>query len=144
LRSSVLVIHATGTGVLSQRVSHELGEIGLNLIDATILYIALRNDVVRLELLPPAVGRPRTTIAHSVARLERLGYVQRRRNAFDRRRVDLTLTKLGRTAARIADALLVDLEAEVEGSGVRVDRLVAMAFSRNLGGLSVGVPMSGE
>jgi len=144
LRSSTLVIHAAGSGVLSQRVGHELGEIGLNLLDAIVLYVALRNDVVRMELLPPAVGRPRSSIAHAVLRLERLGYLQRRRNAFDRRRVDLTLTGVGRTAARIADELLMDLEHEVEEAGVAVDRMAAMEYSKNLRNLAVGIPMSGD
>ena len=144
LPSSSLVIHAAGSGVLAQRVGHEVGAIGLNLVDAMILYVALRNDVVRMWLLPSAVGRPRTTIAHSVVRLERLGYLQRRRNAFDRRRVDLTLTNVGRTAARIADALLVDLELEVEGAGRVVDRASAMEYSMNLRSLAVGTPLSGD
>jgi DNA-binding MarR family transcriptional regulator len=144
VRSSALVMHAAGSGVLSQRVRHELGEIGLNLLDTMILYVALRNDLVRMELLSSAVGRPRTTIAHAVVRLERLGYLQRRRNAFDRRRFDLTLTTVGRDAARIADAFLVDLEHEVEDAAVALDRAMAMDYSKELRSLPVGIPMGGD
>jgi DNA-binding MarR family transcriptional regulator len=61
-------------------------------------------------------GLPPSTLSSALGRLERGGYIRRYANVVDRRYVNISLTRAGRTIAPLIANLIDDLEREVRGA----------------------------
>ena len=143
IERSPLVLMSAADGVVRRRVKSELRETGLNLLDASVLRAALMNRWLFIDELAEALGRPRTTIVSSVERLEELRYL-RRAHESDHRRVNLRLTRVGSTAARIAVAVLEDIEQEISQLPPPVDAAAAVAYADQARRLPIAPPWGAD
>jgi DNA-binding MarR family transcriptional regulator len=79
-----------------------------------VLAYLLRQPRCAAAVVRHALGLHRSTLSSLLDRLERKGLVRRPRSTFDGRRLEIDLTPAGNIAAAIAEAVIGDVEAELE------------------------------
>jgi len=100
---------------------------GLDAAEALVLDTVLRDPGCAPWEIRSRIGLHRSTLSSILDRLERGGMIERRQGASDGRRFEIRLTRLGRTAAGLADFVIAEVEAEIAGHTSRLERRGAVA-----------------
>ncbi|MEZ5659426.1 MAG: MarR family winged helix-turn-helix transcriptional regulator [Burkholderiaceae bacterium] len=121
------------TARLQQVCNPVISPYGLDLYSSRIIAAVAQSGKLRIGDLVELMVLPQSTISHQVKRLESLGYVERRRSSRDNRLVEVTLTALGREAAKVCMRLSETIHESVVArlSAAEVDtlrRLLARMF----------------
>lgn len=110
-------LHLVDNVMANERIAREFG---LGLTDMQTLHLLLlRPEVTTARAISEASGLPTSTVADTVDRLERGGWVERQRDSVDRRRVNLVLTpRVAEIQQRYADS---ELTQRLAGVAARFD-----------------------
>jgi DNA-binding MarR family transcriptional regulator len=101
-----------------------VAELGVSLSDLPVLVMAVQRGGASITWLRDSFGYPASTISLAVDRLERQGYVRRRRDLPDGRIVVVYATRPGRVAAQVAQARIAEIERRL---GVRAGARALLA-----------------
>jgi DNA-binding MarR family transcriptional regulator len=111
---------------MTRKAEQELEEFGLR--RSEIIVMVLLNDGPMVQsALARAAGMPESTLSDVVDRLERLYYVERSEDPFDRRYKHVSVTNfVGEHVARVAFATIQEIEIRVDSRLVadRLERLM--------------------
>jgi DNA-binding MarR family transcriptional regulator len=98
---------------MARRLTIATQEMGLSGSEAIVLAYLLRDSGCAPANIRHAVGLHRSTLSSMLDRLEQKDLIRRERCAFDRRRLEIDLTRIGRATAEIADAVIRDIEDDL-------------------------------
>jgi DNA-binding MarR family transcriptional regulator len=90
-----------------------VAELGVSLSDLPVLVTAVRRGGASIPWLRDSFGYPGATLSLAVSRLERRGYVRRKRDLPDGRVVVVYATRPGRVAAAVALERVREIEARI-------------------------------
>jgi DNA-binding MarR family transcriptional regulator len=117
VREAVVLMQRYTTEI-THAVGGVLGNSATGNTDIGILLMVNRRPGLSAGALPAMLGSPRSTVARGISRLADKGFIQRRANAQDRRRVELRLTARGHQSievlARVLDSYFRDGEPLVK------------------------------
>lgn len=120
------------TNILEQRVDERLVELGLNAKDLQVMRLITEMDRTTTAEIREATGLRPSTLSSQLTRLERIGYLRRRRGGRDRRSRIVEPTLPGEQATVIGASILFDLEAALGGIRTReadLARLTDITFA---------------
>ena len=99
--------------LLEQRLEASIIETGLTASELLVMQVALQEDEPSTATVLRRTGLRPSTLSSLLTRLERRGYVRRRRGGRDRRSRLVALTLPGERAARIASSIHLELERKL-------------------------------
>lgn len=109
--------------LLEQRLEASIIETGLTASELLVMQVALQEDEPSTATILHATGLRATTLSSLLTRLERRGYIRRRRGGRDGRSRLVTMTLPGEQAARIATSIHLELERKLGEPKRRLDDL---------------------
>jgi DNA-binding MarR family transcriptional regulator len=86
---------------------------GLNALEATVIRTVLLNPTTPVGAIRSTLALPASTATEAVDRLCARGYARREGSPFDRRLAIVRLTGPGKQAAKIVDAAIAQIDAEI-------------------------------
>jgi DNA-binding MarR family transcriptional regulator len=111
----------------TRRLELSTREHGLDAAEALVLDTVLHDHGCAPWEIRRSIGLHRSTMSSILDRLERDTLIERRQNAFDRRRFEVRLTPAGMISAELAEFVIADVEAEMAGYTSRLVRRGAVA-----------------
>jgi DNA-binding MarR family transcriptional regulator len=101
------------TNIYEQRVDERLVELGLRAAELQVMRLASESGGATIAEIRAATGMRASTLSSLINRLDRIGYVRKRRNGRDGRSRVVEATIPGVTATDIASSILVGLESSL-------------------------------
>jgi DNA-binding MarR family transcriptional regulator len=121
------------TNHLGQILEATIIETGLSGSELLVMQVALEEEQPSTALILKATGLRPSTLSSLLTRLERRGYVRRRRGGRDGRSRLIVLTLPGEQAIRIATSLQLEIERRLGEPGRRLEDLkVLEAIAREI------------
>ncbi len=103
------------TNLYEQRVDERLVELGLRAVDLQVMRLASEPGGATIAEIRAATGIRASTLSSLIDRLERIGYLRKRRSGRDGRSRVVEATIPGGTATSIATSILFGLESSLGG-----------------------------
>jgi len=103
------------TNLYEQRVDERLVELGLRAAELQVMRLASEPGGATIAEIRASTGMRASTLSSLIDRLERIGYLRKRRSGRDGRSREVEATIPGRTATKIATSILVGLESSLGG-----------------------------
>lgn len=119
--------------LLEQRLEASIIETGLTASELLVMEIALLDNEPSTAMILQTTGLRPSTLSSLITRLERRGYVRRKRGGRDGRSRLVALTLPGEQAARIATSIHLELERKLGEPKRRLDDLeILRAVAREI------------
>jgi DNA-binding MarR family transcriptional regulator len=91
---------------LARIVNPLFREFGVDIVSSRVLVLALERGSLGAGEIVDLLLLPQSTVSHQLQRLQKIGYIERRRTGSDQRHVRIVLTERGR---QVADAMVAPL-----------------------------------
>ena len=117
----VRIVHLAGrlTALANQRIAERLereGLVGLLPAHGDLLVHLFTEDALTVSELARRTHRTKSTVSVLAGKLERLGYIERRRREDDQRALAVSLTDAGRALERVFEEVSEDLAARLSAA----------------------------
>lgn len=130
---SFLSTLSRATNLLEQVLEATIIETGLSASELLVMQIALEEEEPSTAAILRATGLRASTLSSLLARLERRGYVRRRRGGRDGRSRLVAITLPGEQATRIATSIQLEIERRLGEPTRRLDDLrILEAIAREI------------
>lgn len=115
------------TNLYEQRVDERLVELGLRSAELGVMRLAAESGGATIAEVRAATGIRSSTLSSLIGRLERIGYLRKRRGGPDGRHRVIEATIPGEQATRIATSILIGLEISLGGVVTREQTLKSLS-----------------